>query len=97
MKCIWKRAVKCDVHSMMYSIEYRYVPIYHSYLVYEQIHRTSATHQICYGILSKKQLLYQLHVAVVMRSYFPGAATGGKLKYLMERLQMTAKGEMLQR
>jgi len=28
---------------------------------------------------------------------FPGAATGGKLKCLMERLQMTAKGEMLQR
>jgi len=32
IKCIWKRGVKCGVRSMMCSIEYRYMPVYHSNL-----------------------------------------------------------------
>ena len=34
MKWVWKRGVKCAVRcSIIYNIEYKYLPMYHSYLV----------------------------------------------------------------
>jgi len=70
MKCIWKNGAKCAGRSIMYSTEYRYLPVYYSYPVTAQVLGLhSATRQICYGIPSEKQLLYELRVA---HGHFPG-------------------------